>query len=139
MSDERSHHAPNRHRGPGANRAVEKPKEFKKTWAKLIRYSRSHLPMVIVAIVLIVISTIMQVLGPFYIKQITDGISITLPFPLGLNLPIDMGFITSLCLILILLYAISAICSFGQGWIMATVTQKISKKMRFYSSSFLIR
>ena len=124
-----------RFRGPGANRAVEKPKEFKKTWAKLIRYSRPHLPIVIFAFALIVVATALMVMGPEYMRQLMDEILKSLPTVEGgvfvsPGVPIDMGAVTTIGITLIIMYSIATILNTGQGWIMATVTQKISKQMR---------
>ena len=43
---------------------------------------------------------------------------------------IDMDGIFSVCILLITIYLISAICNFLQHFIMATVTQKVSRRMR---------
>lgn len=43
---------------------------------------------------------------------------------------IDMDGILSVCILLITIYLISAICTFSQHFIMATVTQKVSRRMR---------
>lgn len=43
---------------------------------------------------------------------------------------IDMDGILSVCILLITIYLISAICNFSQHFIMATVTQKVSRRMR---------
>lgn len=43
---------------------------------------------------------------------------------------IDMDGILSVCILLIVIYLISAICNFSQHFIMATVTQKVSRRMR---------
>ena len=42
---------------------VEKPKEFKKTWLRLIRYSKRYAPAVITALALAAIGTVMQIIG----------------------------------------------------------------------------
>ena len=124
-----------RFRGPGANREVEKPKEFRKTWAKLIRYSRPHLPVVIFAFALIVIATALMVMGPLYMKQLMDEIMVSLPvfengIPVSPGFPIDMEAVTMIGFTLIAMYSVATILNTGQGWIMATVTQKIAKQMR---------
>lgn len=43
---------------------------------------------------------------------------------------IDMDGILSVCILLIVIYLISAICNFSQHFIMATVTQKVSRRIR---------
>ena len=43
---------------------------------------------------------------------------------------IDMDGITSVCVLLLTIYLVSALCTFLQNYIMATETQKISRRMR---------
>ena len=43
---------------------------------------------------------------------------------------IDMDGILSVCILLLTIYVISAICNFLQHFIMATITQKVSRRMR---------
>lgn len=43
---------------------------------------------------------------------------------------IDMGGILSVCILLLSIYFVSAVCNFLQHFIMATVTQKVSRRMR---------
>ena len=51
--------------GPGSNKFHgEKPSDFKATWGKLIKYSKNHIPAVIVAIVFAMIATIVSLVGP---------------------------------------------------------------------------
>ncbi|MCL1917014.1 MAG: ABC transporter ATP-binding protein/permease [Peptococcaceae bacterium] len=70
-------------RGMGA--PVEKPKDFKGTWLKLIRYCRSYLPIIIIALVIAGIATVPPIYGPHVLKQMTDGIEV------GIKPRIDLG------------------------------------------------
>ncbi len=110
---------------------AEKPKEFKKTGMKLIRYCRSFIPLIIIALAMAVGGTILQVISPDWLKNLTDEITNALPAIMsGLPGAIDMDVIIGIVIVLICFYVISSILTFIQNWIMATVTQKISKKMR---------
>ncbi|MDR0778410.1 MAG: ABC transporter ATP-binding protein, partial [Methanomassiliicoccaceae archaeon] len=113
--------------GPMAGRGgpAERSKDFKGTWGKLIRYSRAHMVIVAVALIMASVGAVFQVLGPDRLKQITEEV---LHFTVGA--PIDMSFVTSVAMILVFLYASSAVLTFLMNWIMATVSQKIAKQMR---------
>ena len=113
------------HRGPGGNKFHgEKPKDFKKTWGELINYSKKYIPTVIIAIACAMIGTIVALIGPDVLSQITDIIAA------GLRTTIDTEKVTRLSVIMMVLYGISWILNFSQQFIMATVTRKLSKKLR---------
>ncbi|MDR3075264.1 MAG: ABC transporter ATP-binding protein/permease [Candidatus Methanoplasma sp.] len=111
----------------------DKPKEFKKTWTNLIRYCRPYIPTVVIALAMAVIGTVLQVIGPDKLKDLTDEITNGIPRLVD-GIPvidaIDMHAVTMIGLVLIGFYAGAAVLTFLQNWIMATVTQKISKQMR---------
>ena len=70
------------------------------------------------------IGTIVALIGPDVLSQITDIIAA------GLRTTIDTEKVTRLSVIMMVLYGISWILNFSQQFIMATVTQKLSKKLR---------
>ena len=111
--------------GPGGNKFHgEKPKNFKKTWGKLINYSKAYVPATIIAIACAMIGTIVSLVGPKVLSKITDIITA------GLKTHIDTDKVTRLAVIMIVLYGISWVLSFSQQFIMATVTQRLSKRLR---------
>ncbi|MBQ8057126.1 MAG: ABC transporter ATP-binding protein [Ruminococcus sp.] len=111
--------------GPGGNKFHgEKPKDFKKTWGELINYSKKYVPTVIIAIICAMAGTIISLIGPDILSQITDIITA------GLMTTIDTDEVTRLSVIMMVLYGVSWILSFSQQFIMATVTQRLSKKLR---------
>jgi ATP-binding cassette subfamily B protein len=110
---------------------AEKPKEFKKTMVKLIHYCKAYLPQVVAALIMAAFGTVLQVIGPDYLKALTDEITKGLPALLsGIPNSIDMHAIEAITFTLVGLYVCAAVLNFLQGWTMATVTQKISKQMR---------
>jgi len=123
-----------RQRGPGGGGGrrggmgapAEKPKEFKKTWARIIRYGKSHIPTVVIAMVATIIGTALQVYAPTKINYITNLITAKVQH----GIPLDMQAITAACLFMVALYIGNSIFTFVQQWIMASVTQDISKRMR---------
>ena len=60
-------------RGPmGGMGPVEKPKSFKGTMIKLIHYCKKDLPVIIVALVAAIAGTVLQILGPDQLKNLTN-------------------------------------------------------------------
>jgi len=113
--------------------STEKAKDFKKTWGKLIRYCKNYLPAIIIALVAAALGTIFQIIGPDKLKDMTNEIGKGLPAVInGQSVlgVIDMDAVISIALLLVFFYAGSALLSFAENFIMATVTAKISKNMR---------
>ncbi|MFH0992839.1 MAG: ABC transporter transmembrane domain-containing protein, partial [bacterium] len=102
----------------------EKAKDFKKTWIKLIRYCKDHLPAIGIALSLSIIGTVLTLAGPGRLTKITDLITA------GLFTGIDLVAVAKTAGFLAALYLFSFVLTFSQGMIMAGVTQKISKRMR---------
>ena len=119
-------------RGPMGG-MVEKPKEFKKTWLRLIAYSKRYAPAVITALALAAIGTVMQIIGPDRLKEMANLIMKGLPSMVN-GLPamgkVDLDAVKRIAYTLVIFYAGAAVLGFAQGYIMTTVTQKISKNLR---------
>ena len=112
-------------RGPGmGRRPAEKSKDFKGTWMKIIRYCKRYLAVIVVALICAVAGTILTILGPDKLSDLTKVITD------GIATGIDMERIKSIGLTLVAFYVGSAILSFGQQFIMATVTQNVTKQLR---------
>ena len=113
-------------RGPGAHRMriVEKPKDFKGTWIKLLKYCKKHLPLIILTLLCAFFSTVLSLVGPEKIRSLTDIIMA------GMKTTIDMDAVFNVGMTLAVIYIISAILAAVQGFVMATVTQSIAKKLR---------
>lgn len=113
-------------RGPMGGGPGEKPKEFRKTWSKLIAYCRPYLPVIVAALVMAAVGTALLIIGPDKLKELTDKITHGMLLPSG----IDMDAVALIGMTLILFYACATILNVIQGWIMATATQKVAKQMR---------
>ncbi|MGE8006053.1 ABC transporter ATP-binding protein [Lysinibacillus sp. NPDC093216] len=111
--------------GPGPMMAPgEKPKNFKKPMGKLIAYCKPYLPAIIFAIVLAVAGTIFTIIGPNKLSEITDLIMD------GMTGEIDITAIGKIGLLLAILYGLSFVFNYIQAFIMATITQRVSKRLR---------
>lgn len=112
-------------RGPGmGRRPAEKSRDFKGTWMKIIRYCKRYLAVIVVALICAVAGTILTILGPDKLSDLTKVITE------GIATGIDMERVKSIGLTLVAFYVGSAILSFGQQFIMATVTQNVTKQLR---------
>jgi len=119
--------------GPMGRGGVEKPKNFKSTWGKLIAYCKHYMPAMIIALVLATMGTVLQIIGPEQLKEMTNEIMKGLPGLVdGVSIAgaIDLTAVKSIAFLLVAFYVGSTLLSFIQGYMMATVTQKISKNMR---------
>ncbi len=136
MSNNNTKSAPPVGRGPqgmgGAPAA--KPKNFKQTMRKLIRYCRSYLPQIIVALVFSAVASVLRILGPGKLSDMTDEILKGLPFLNSVGeyqiIGIDMSAVLSIAWILTAFYVISFILNYIQGLMLASVTQNVSRRMR---------
>jgi ATP-binding cassette, subfamily B, multidrug efflux pump len=114
----------------------EKPKNFKKTFMRLLQYLTPHKIQLIIVIVFAVLSTVFSIVGPKIMGWITtrllDGImSKVVAHQFHYTVPtIDFVYIGTIVLILIGLYLISALFGFIQQYVMAGVSQKIVYDMR---------
>ena len=104
---------------------VEKPKNFKAAFGKLIKYCKAYLPGIILALIFAAAGSVLQVIGPDKIKILTDEVKNGLS---GIN--INMNTVWSLAILLICFYSSSFLLNIIQNWIMTTVTQAVSKQMR---------
>lgn len=106
------------------NGAGEKPHDLKKAVSRLLKYAKSFIPAVAAAAACAIIGTIFNLIGPDKISDITDLITE------GLTGSIDLDAIISIATLLIVLYGTGAILSYIQGFIMTTVTQRLTNRMR---------
>ena len=112
--------------GPGRRgmNSSEKAKDFKKSMFNLINYSKQFLMPIIISVVLAMISSILSIIGPDKLKDITNLITE------GLLTGINMTEVKKVALTLLIIYIVSAVFGYIQHFIMATVTNKFSKILR---------
>lgn len=114
-----------RGRGPG-----EKAKNFKGTMKKLLNYLKPFYVKIFIVIIFAVGSTVFAIIGPKILGQATTKLSEGIMAKVMGTGGIDFDAIWNIILLLIALYAISAIFSYIQGFIMTGVSQSISYNMR---------
>lgn len=113
-------------RHPGMPVAMSKEKVTKGTWSKLLKYCKNYWAFIIIAIICACGGTVLTLIGPDKISEITD----TITKGIMPNTKMDMDKIKSTAMILAVLYGVGAILSATQGFIMSTVTQYVSRKLR---------
>lgn len=112
-----------------AARSRKRPKGSKKgqglkSFKQLFIYSRAYIPAIMIAMVLAMAGAIFNIIGPDLLGRMTDTITE------GMMTSIDMDAIVDVATILVILYSLMFVFQYAQGFIMATVTQRISKNLR---------
>lgn len=113
-------------RGPGAAMSDSKPKEFKKSIAKLGKYLKAYWIGIIVALVFAVLGTVLSIFAPKILQLIGNEIVEAL----GANVPIDMARVGAIAVWMIVLYVASALFNFIQSIVMSVISVNISRRMR---------
>ena len=117
----------NRRMGPGPGLGMmpgEKAKDFKKAVKDLYNYIKRYMPAIITAIIFSATGTVLNVIGPEKMKEITTLITE------GVMTGIDKEAVFKIALTLAIMYGAGAILNLLQGIIMADVTQKTSRSLR---------
>ena len=117
----------NRRMGPGPGPGMmpgEKAKDFKKAVKDLYNYIKRYMPAIITAIIFSATGTVLNVIGPEKMKEITTLITE------GVMTGIDKEAVFKIALTLAIMYGAGAILNLLQGIIMADVTQKTSRSLR---------
>lgn len=104
--------------------SLDKAEDFKLAWSKLFGYiDRYRIPF-IVALVFSAVGTIMSLVTPDILKQITDLITV------GLTGTMNLDSIASIGVTLIIIVAIGCVLMFLETYILATVTQRTASNLR---------
>ncbi len=117
-------------RGPGMKMSTEKPKDIKLTVKKLINYIQKRKGLMIIAIIFAMLGSILTLLGPGQLTNLTDTITDGIGASMLGTGEIDMETVFSIGLFLAVVYAFSYVLSITQGVMIATVMQKTAKNLR---------
>lgn len=110
--------------GHGGFAPGEKAKDFKGSVSKLFAYGKSFVIFGAIAIILAITGTILNIIGPQKIGDITDYIVN------GITGTINLPEIKKLAIFLIVIYGLGFIFNYIQSYIMATIAQRLSYKLR---------
>ncbi|HHT15908.1 MAG: ABC transporter ATP-binding protein [Christensenellales bacterium] len=111
-------------RGRGMRGPVEKSKDFKGTWKRLLRYLGAHRYLLFGSLFASIIASVLSLASPKLISQIADHIL------LGIEAAMNMGAIKQIALSLVFIYLGVWLFSLAEGWLMTAVSQFITRKMR---------
>jgi ATP-binding cassette subfamily B protein len=103
---------------------TESPSNIVDTWKKLFQYCNKYKVGIILALVCATMGTILTLMGPDKLSEMTDCITD------GLFTGIDMDKICRIGMILVTMYVTGYILTAMQGWTMASITQRVTKQMR---------
>ena len=117
--------------GPGAGRTpVTKAKDSKGTSLKLFTLLKQYKVSLFIVILFAIGSTIFTIIGPKILGNITTEIFNGLMLKISGTGSIDFDKINGIIITLVLLYLVSLLFSFLQGFIMSNVSAKISYRLR---------
>ncbi|EOL43415.1 ABC transporter ATP-binding protein [Enterococcus caccae] len=117
-------------RGPGHGAPVEKAKDFKGTLKKLISYIGAYKIPVFFVMIFAIASTVFNIWGPKILSQaITELFNGLIKKYQGTG-GIDFDKIGGILLFMLGLYLVASAFGIIQGWIMSTISQKITYRMR---------
>ncbi|MCQ2786903.1 MAG: ABC transporter ATP-binding protein/permease [Bacilli bacterium] len=112
--------------GHGRRGPIKKEKADFKALKKIVVYSKRYLPYVIIALVLATVGAVSSIIGPDKIKDLVTLITNGIVNPIG----VDMEEFTKIAITLVIIYVVGAIASYGQQFVMASVTQHLGRRIR---------
>jgi len=119
-----------RRHGPGVGAPSEKPKNFSKSMKQIVSYSGNYKYAFVVVILFAIAGTVFQVIGPKVMGRATTVLAEGLMYKIKGTGNIDFTTIGKILVLTASLYALSAVLTFVQGWIMTGITQKIVYNLR---------
>ena len=111
-------------RNVGPNRIAEKPKDLKKALKKMTHYLKKYIPFIVIALVLSALGSVLSIIGPNKLSDLTDEIT------KGLMTGLNFDAIKSISIFLVCIYGLSGIFNYIQGFIMATVSNRFAQSLR---------
>lgn len=117
--------------GPGARMMPgEKAKDFKGSISKLVRFMGQFKAALVLAIIFAIGSAAFNIVGPKVLSQATTELFEGLVAKVGGTGGIDFDAIAGIIAATLVLYLVSAACSFVQGWMMTSVSQRTCYGLR---------
>lgn len=112
-------------------KSVEKAKDFKGTLSKLLKnYLAKYKIQLIIVVIFSIASTVFSIIGPKILGNATTEIFNGLVGKISGSNGIDFQKIAKIIITLLILYVISAVFSFIQGFTMTSVAQKLTYNLR---------
>lgn len=117
-------------RGPGRAPSFEKPKDFRGTARKLIRYLGAFRISLALVLTAACAGTLFNIIGPKILGQATTELYAGVRLKMAGAGSINFEKIGTILLCALAIYLVSAMFTFIQGWLMTGVSQKVCRKMR---------
>lgn len=131
MSEKNRRQGGPRPHGPhGGMMPGEKAKDFKGTFAKLLRYMGRYKLALIAVMIFAAGSTVFTIIGPKVLAKATTELFNGMMAKFAGTGGIDFGRIGQILILLLVLYGVSALLSFVQGLVMTEVSQKLCYRFR---------
>nr|WP_251178847.1 ABC transporter ATP-binding protein [Adlercreutzia agrestimuris] len=108
----------------------EKAKDFKGTMRKLIKFMGRFKGALVIMLVFAIASTIFNIVGPRVLSLATTELFNGAVAKIEGTGDINFAAIGTILLITLALYAFSSVCSFIQGWVMTSISQKSCYQLR---------
>ena len=103
---------------------MHKTKQESSLWSQLTPYLKGFRLFFIIAILFSIVSSVITVIGPDKLKEITDTIT------KGMGGTIDIDKIASIALTLAILYGVGALVSYSSNFIISTMIQQFAERLR---------
>lgn len=110
--------------GPGNMGTGERSKDLKKAFGDFFRYIGRYKAPLMAAVLLSLAGAVLTLIGPGWLGEVTNLIQ------KGLSGVMDLPAVVRIAAMLAVLYGLAFVVNYVQGFLMATVTQRITQSMR---------
>lgn len=117
-----------RHGGRFSTSPVSKPKNFKKTLARLLKYLGEYKISILIVLIFAVASTVLSILGPMMLGKATDNLLEGVSVSGGSG--VDFSAIGRILSVLVFMYVLSALLMYVQGYIVCSAANRLTRRMR---------
>ncbi len=111
-------------------RRGEKPRDFKGTLNKLLQYLGRYKLLILFIWLLAIASTVASIVGPKILGKATTKLFEGVMAQIAGTGSVDFTYIGNIIVLTILLYLVSSLLSYGQGWIMSNVAMNLTYRFR---------
>ena len=108
----------------GGTMKKSKPDDLKEAWINIFHYIKKYRYLFVIAVILSATSSILSLLGPYLISDLTDMIKE------GIEAEMDIDGVKRLAAILFCIYLASGVIHFFENYMMATVSQRSAQMFR---------
>lgn len=130
MSEVKVSRPPRRRPGGPPGAPVEKPKDFRGSMKKTLAYISRYKVAIFLVMLFAAASTVFNIVSPKILGMATTELFNGFTAKVSGTGAIDFSKIGKILTFVLLLYLFSSLMAFAQGWIMTTVSQKLSYRFR---------